>query len=42
MNEARESVTKPMAKTGLITAIFKRLGKGKVTYSHPKVSCESE
>jgi hypothetical protein len=34
VNEVRESVTKSMAKTGSVTAIFKRLGKGKVTYSH--------
>jgi hypothetical protein len=34
VNEAREYVTKPMARTGSITATFKRLGKGKVTYSH--------
>jgi hypothetical protein len=33
-NEARQSVTKPMAKTGSITTTFKRIGKGKVTYSH--------
>lgn len=32
--EARDSVTKPMAKSGSITAILKQLGKGKVMYSH--------
>jgi hypothetical protein len=32
--EAWESVTKPLAKSGSITAIFKWLGKGKITYSH--------
>ena len=33
-NKVREFVTKPMAKTGSITAIFKRLRKGNITYSH--------
>ncbi|KAI9458441.1 hypothetical protein F5148DRAFT_983769 [Russula earlei] len=32
--EARELVTKPMAKTVLIMTLFKWSGKGKVTYSH--------
>ena len=32
--EAWKSVTKPLSKSGSITAIFKQLGKGKVTYSH--------
>ena len=33
-SEARASVTNLVSKNGLITAIFERLGKGKVTYSH--------
>ncbi|KAF8236208.1 hypothetical protein L208DRAFT_1252844, partial [Tricholoma matsutake] len=33
-NKARETVTKPMLKTGSITSIFEHLGKGKVTYLH--------
>ena len=32
--EARETITKPMSKTGSITAIFKWLWKGKVMYLH--------
>ena len=32
--EARETITKPIARSGSITAIFKRNSKGKVTYSH--------
>ncbi|KAF8219061.1 hypothetical protein L208DRAFT_1131753, partial [Tricholoma matsutake] len=32
--EAQETVMKPLVKTGSITAIFKWLGIGKVTYSH--------
>jgi len=32
--KAWESVTKPLEKSGSITAIFKQLEKGKVTYSH--------
>jgi hypothetical protein len=32
--EVREAITNPITRSGSITAIFKRLGKGKVTYSH--------
>jgi len=32
--EARDSVIKPLTKDGSIMAIFERVGKGKVTYSH--------
>jgi hypothetical protein len=32
--EAHYSVIKPLTKDGSITAIFERVGKGKVTYSH--------
>ena len=32
--EARNSVVNSLLKDGSITAIFKRVGKGKVTYSH--------
>lgn len=32
--EAREAVTKPLATSGSITAVFKRMGNKKVTYSH--------
>jgi hypothetical protein len=31
--EARKMVTRPLVKSGSITAMFKRKGKGKVTYS---------
>ena len=34
MNEALKSVVKPLTKDGSITTIFKRVGKGKVSYSH--------
>ena len=34
VSEARDSVVKPLGKDGSITAIFERVGKGKVTYSH--------
>ena len=34
VTKARNSVTKPMAKSGSITVIFKQIGKGKVMYSH--------
>ena len=33
-NEARESIVKPLLRTGSITSAFERKGKGKVTYSH--------
>jgi hypothetical protein len=32
--EARDSVVKPLSKDGTITAVFERVGKGKVSYSH--------
>jgi hypothetical protein len=34
VTEARDSVVKPLSKDGSITAIFERVGKGKVSYSH--------
>ncbi|KIJ94929.1 hypothetical protein K443DRAFT_109642, partial [Laccaria amethystina LaAM-08-1] len=33
-NNARESIVKPLVKTGTITVAFDRKGKGKVTYRH--------
>jgi hypothetical protein len=33
-NDARESIVKPLVKTGTITVAFDRKGKGKVTYRH--------
>ena len=33
-NEARDCVTKALLKDGSITTVFKRVGKGKVIYSH--------
>jgi hypothetical protein len=33
-NDARESIVKPLVKTGTITVAFDQKGKGKVTYRH--------
>jgi len=34
VTKVHESVVKPLSKDGSIMAIFKRVGKGKVSYSH--------
>ena len=34
VTEAHDSVVNPLSKDGSITAIFERVGKGKVSYSH--------
>jgi hypothetical protein len=34
VTEAHDSVVKPLSKDGSIMAVFKRVGKGKVLYSH--------
>ena len=34
ITEACDSVVQPLSKDGSITAVFERVGKGKVSYSH--------